>query len=181
MATFGQNRNADFLRAIGHARMLIVAGRGVEAVVHALVHADLGAVSEDLGAPLADMQAGQSAEDALDAALRASTDTTWRGFLGCLLLEGDAAIVRLEELGEDIQARLTEQANEFSARLTLLLDLTAVLFILTYLPLIVSILEQIPENAVLPTLHLPDAFFWVYHVFLGVALVILVVLMRVRD
>lgn len=181
MGLFEYNYDADALRAIGHARLQISAGKGLESIVFALASSDVGKISEGLAQPVARMQVGWPAEEVLQDEIEAAENQTFANFLTALLYEGEAAIRRLDELSEEIQLERRLKVEAYGQRLSSALNVIAITFIGAFAPIFLKVLELIPENGMIPTLTLPPAFYAAYFFMLSAIISVMLLGMRYSD
>ncbi len=180
MGLFEYNFDSDTLRAIAHARLHILAGRGLESIIHSLARAELGTVSKTLKEPLELMQEGHAAEEILQAEAEKATNKAFREMLGALMLEGHAAIGRLDELSDEIQDEKKIKTEGYGDSLGSTLMIVAIIFMGTFIPIFLKILEKIPPNAMIPDIEFPPGFYSAYFMMLGAILTICFSSMRYR-
>jgi Flp pilus assembly protein TadB len=181
MGIFEYNMDSDSLRAVGHVRLHIRAGRGLESIIHALAQAELGTVSEALKEPLVRMQAGEATDQILQEAVEKSEHKAFRELISALMLEGDAAIERLEELSSEIQGEKKTKTEAYGESLGGSLTMIAIIFLGSFPPIFLKILELIPPNALLPSIMLPPGFYRAYYVVLCGVLTIAFSSLRYRG
>jgi hypothetical protein len=181
MGLFENNYDTDTLRAIAYARMQIAAGLGLESILTSMSRADLGRVSAALRAPLARMRAGEDTRAVLQEIIEAAPSRNLAELFSALLLEGEAALVRMDELSQDVQGERKVKVEAFGKSIQSRLNVVAILFLATYIPIILHVLEQIPPNDVIPEIHFPNWFYAGYTVFLALALTALTFTLRYDE
>ncbi len=170
----------ELLRAIAHARMYATSGRGLEAVVHKLVHSGLGTMSKVLEPALVKMEDGELAVSAVRSVLDAQTDPHVRSYLSSLITSGKGGVQRLDELAEAIHTERAAKAEMYGARLTGIVNMTAAIFVFAFVPTCARVFANVPENPVLPTLPLPVWFESVFYMVLAGALTLALALARMK-
>lgn len=182
MGIFEYNFDSDTLRAVGHARMHIRAGRGLESIIYSLARADLGTVSAALQTPLERMQAGEATELILQEAAEQNENKAFRDLLGALMLDGDPAIHRLDELSDEIQGEKKSKTEAYGEALGTSLNMIAITFLCTFIPIFLKIFEKIPPgNGIIPSFTLPPGFYTGYYVVLSGMLTIGFASLRYRG
>jgi hypothetical protein len=181
MGLFEYNYESDVLRAIGHARLQVSAGRGLETIIHALTQADVGLISEALEEPLLKMQAGWPTDQVMQETIESTQHKAFAHMLVALMAEGDAAIERLEEISEEIQLERRLKITAYGAQISGSLNFVAIIFLGTFLPIFLKVFELIPENDILPQLILPRGFYYGYYAFLAVILSALMLGLRYDE
>lgn len=180
MATGGEAADIELLRAIAHARMYVTSGRGLESVVHKLVGSGLGRTSTVLTPALADMDEGEKAAIAVQNVLDEEGDPHIRSFLSALIASGRPAVQRLDELSNTLHSEREARAEIYGARLTGIVQMSAVVFIFAFFPTMLRVLEKIPPNKILPTIKLPDFFEWGYYGILALAITVFLAMARAK-
>jgi hypothetical protein len=181
MGLFEYNYDSDVLRAIGHARLQVSSGKGLESIIFALAQADVGLISEALQAPLEKMKVGWPTQDVLQEAIETTESKSYGQMLGALMAEGDAAMRRLEEISQEVQLERRLKIDAYGKRIAGTLNMVAILFLGTFVPVFLKILEQIPENDIIPQLILPRGFYLGYYALLALLLTVLMLGMRYSD
>lgn len=170
----------ELLRAIAHARMFVTSGRGLESIIHQLVHGDLGYTSTLLAPALHQMDLGEQAEYAVRGILDREADPHMRAFLSALTATGKPAVQRLDELSESLHSEREAKAEVYGARLTGIVDMTAALFVFSFAPTMIRVLEKVPPNPIVPQISIPHAFEWFFYVFCAAIMTALVAMARAR-
>jgi hypothetical protein len=170
----------ELLRAVAHARMFVTSGRGIESIVHQLANGGLGSVSKLLYPALDLMDQGEPAELAVKSIMDRQEDPYTRAFLAAIISSGKPAVMRLDELSEALHTERAAKAEIYGARLTGIVDMTATLFVFSFAPTILKVLELIPENPVLPTVTLPWWLDEVFYTFMAGVLTLLLLSARSR-
>ena len=181
MGLFEYNYEADVLRAIGHARLQVSAGRGLESIIYSLTKADVGLISEALEEPLLKMQAGWPTDQVMQDTIEETEHKAFGHMLVALMAEGDAAIERLEEISEEIQLERRLKISAYGARIAGSLNMIAIIFLGTFLPIFLKVIELIPENDIVPQLILPRGFYFAYYGLLAAVLSVLMLGMRYDE
>lgn len=184
MGMFEHSLELDVLRATAVARISLQSGVGLESVLTALSQAGLGKLQRTLDPLLAQLHAGdpviQSTREAAEAA-DARGEQSAGSLLRCLLAEGDAAVRRLEELTEELKAdretRLLAYVEELNGRV----QVVTIALVASMFPVLLRILEEIPENDIVPTLHLPSGFIAAIFVVFAAFFSLLLFLSRYRG
>lgn len=175
-----ESKGVELLQAIAHARMYVTSGRGLESVVHKLVHSDLGFISNLLAPALDRMTEGEEALTAVRTLIDREEDQNIRSFLAALAASGAPAVMRLDELSEALHAEREQRADVYGARLTGIIDMTAALFVFAFAPTMLRVLTLIPENDLLPTISIGSWFEWVFYTILAGLLTVLLYSARAR-
>lgn len=170
----GEREAVDLLRAVAHARMYVTSGRGVESIVHQIATGDLGPVSRMLTPLVGRMEIGVEAEIAVKELMDTLEDPYMRAFLAAIVTSGAQAVQRLDEISEALHAERGAQAEIQASKLSGLVNMTATLFVFSFAPTILKVVELIPENPVVPTIKLP---WWLDDIFYGFMAVVLTVLL----
>ncbi len=170
MGLFENDFDTDILRAIGYAKLHQAAGSGLESIIRSLAAADLGVVTGEMAPLLERMHEGEPTDGVLKRAIRKSKNPGWGKFLGALMAEGERGSIRLDELSEEILAEKANKAREYSGTVSGFMQGAAVVFLGTFATVFLKVLEQIPENAILPTFDFGPAFYAGIYAALGAAL-----------
>lgn len=178
MASSGENTDIELLRAIAHARMYVTSGRGLESVVYQLVQSGLGYVSSVLAPALETMQMGEEAVTSVRSIVDRENNPHIRSFLSALIASGKPGVQRLDELAETLHAERESRAEIYGAKLTGIVDMTAALFVTSFMPTILRVLTAVPDNAIIPTLRLGSTFENIFYTVLAVVLTILLSMAR---
>lgn len=181
MGLFRDNFDADALRAIAFARVLVAAGRGLESVLFEMARADIGLISKALAVPLGRMQAGEGSRLVLQEELGRVDHKAYRELISALLAEGPAAIARMDELSEEVQLERRIKVEAYSKRLGGFLNAVTILFMATFVPIFLRVLELIPENTLIPQFHFPSWFYHAYFVTCALVMSAMLYLMRYRE
>lgn len=170
----------EMLRAIAHARMFVTSGRGLESVVHKLVHTGLGSVSTVLQPALDKMADGEPGESALRTVLDSQNDPHIRAYLSALITSGRGGVQRLDELAEAIHTERAAKAEMYGSRLTGIVNMTAAVFVFAFVPTCARVLANVPDNPVVPTLPVPVWFETVFYMALAGVLTLALALARMK-
>ncbi len=179
MAFLANHAESDLMRAVTHARMHVTSGRGIESIIHDLSNSNLGIVSAALNQVVSEMEGGLDAETALGKVADQVDNASLRTFLQALKAPGSAAVSRLGDLTDQIQQGWNFAVEKYGSRVGGLVQMTAILFVISFVPTILKVFELIPQKlgtdfALPPTL---DA---VIFTFLSLMITVLLLLMRVR-
>jgi len=180
MAGMTNHAESDLLRAVTHARMHVTSGRGLESVIHDLASANLGIVSQAVAQVEKEMTDGRDAEQALAYVADNVDNDNMRTFLNALRTPGEAAVARLDDLTQNIQADWNFAIERYGARVSGLTQFAAVLFVATFVPTIVRVVAAAPIRDGAPLLDLPNSFEPTVYGSLSVIISILVLLLRIR-
>lgn len=178
MGLFEGNADTDTLRAVAFARLQIEGGLGLESVVVAMSKANLGTVNALLAAPVDRMRAGEDPGEVLREAAANARSRAHAELIASLLTEGQAAIQRMDELCEAIQSERKVKVENYAKGLSGKLNFVAILVLAAYVPLLVRVIDDIPPNAILPDITVPDAFYAGWSTFLAVGLTVIAMTMR---
>jgi hypothetical protein len=181
MGLFEYNFDSDVLRAIGHARLQVSAGKGLESIIYALARADVGLISESLQTPLEKMRMGWPTEQVLQEEIETTPSKSYGYMLAALMAEGDAAMRRLEEISQEVQLERRLKITAYGQRIAGTLSMLAILFLGTFVPVFLKVLEMIPENDIIPQLILPRGFYYAYYALLAALLTVLMLGMRYSE
>lgn len=180
MAGSSNTVESDLLRAVTHARMHVTSGRGLETVIHDLIVAKLGIVSQALSRVEHEMNEGRDAEQALQFVADKVDDENLRNFLTALRTPGESAIHRLNDLADNIQANWNFSIERYGARVAGLTQFAAVITLGTFVPTIARVVAEMQLQPGEKLLELSDAFEPVVYTGLSVVITLLVALLRVR-
>lgn len=180
MANVANNTEGDIMRAITHARMHVTSGQGLESIVHDLASASLGAVSATLVLVIREINAGRDADQALAIIADQLRDDNLRSFVQALRAPGAAAVSRLDDLSITVQEGWQFAAERYGTRVSRLVQMSAILFILSFVPPILRVFERIPDNPMGITVELPPALENITFTTLAFLITVFLILMRVR-
>jgi len=178
MGLFEGNADTDTLRAVAFARLQIEGGLGLESVVVAMSKANLGTINALIAGPVEKMRAGKDPGDVLREAAANASSRAHAELIAALLTEGQAAIQRMDELCDTIQSERKVKVENYAKGLSGKLNIVALLVLAAYVPLLVRVIDDVPPNAILPDITVPDAFYTGWASFLALGLTVIGVTMR---
>lgn len=159
MGLFEDDFDTDVLRALGHARLHITAGSGIESILFALTKGDLGYVSHWLGKGLVEIRTGGELQSVFAKLTEQSGNEAFGKLLRALVFEGEAAIAKLDELSDEILLNKRLKAQEYGERLGGVLQFATVVFLGTFSVVLLGAVEILPEHEALPSIDFRKTFY----------------------